>query len=353
MSRNCKYQMTQPPHRSVSNPREHLQLLQATNNQLKNRVTIMGLLELLLVIVHALSMTVLNDRYPQVWTYAFRGPVVGVSRLSVAAAASRGGEVSSPRERSHQGRVPGERESGRMVATGAMGESSKTCASSSPRSWRGDFLDVETALCLLIESKVDLDGRTKRLDEEVYRNNRQLEKLMPPQARKRNVSVVYSSRPSCHLSLYYSHELRHAQNVGWKGFEPLLWTQWLSGLSSLREMDVSTTESGVITNIRVRHAGYYHVYSQVTFKSSYGQNRKPGRSIHCVYKNYGEAHKLPTRGHPLLMAYTAAISRPSADVSYLQGVFLLNAGDLLTVLAPSLLLQITTTEDTFFGAFRI
>ncbi|XP_076453683.1 uncharacterized protein LOC143288901 isoform X4 [Babylonia areolata] len=226
-----------------------------------------------------------------------------------------------------------------------------------------------TVVCVTVnfpQIKADVDARTKRLDEEVYRNNRQLLKLSPTQ--KKKISV-YSRRPSAHLHLYHSHEYRPDWLVDVHGdraahnvptdqadtLEPLLWRQWQNGLSSLREMAAVNDSSGeAIVSIRVLHPGFYHVSSQVTFRSFAAShqalNWTGSRPLHCLYINFRQVRK-PSCRQAVVVAQSPVAN---TNVSHMQGVFRLKRFDVLTVLAPpSHLLDTSSLTGTFLSAFSI
>ncbi|XP_076453682.1 uncharacterized protein LOC143288901 isoform X3 [Babylonia areolata] len=170
----------------------------------------------------------------------------------------------------------------------------------------GSWFDVPTAVCLLTKIKADVDARTKRLDQ--------------------------------------------ADTL-----EPLLWRQWQNGLSSLREMAAVNDSSGeAIVSIRVLHPGFYHVSSQVTFRSFAAShqalNWTGSRPLHCLYINFRQVRK-PSCRQAVVVAQSPVAN---TNVSHMQGVFRLKRFDVLTVLAPpSHLLDTSSLTGTFLSAFSI
>ncbi|XP_076453681.1 uncharacterized protein LOC143288901 isoform X2 [Babylonia areolata] len=300
------------------------------NKKLCVYVAVLGLVLLTQVAVFLVTVVCVTVNFPQVWTFSPPSqPHTGLSGASsvrgVKANTSCVGTISEYMKRAEQ------RFNGSSPSAG------------------GSWFDVPTAVCLLTKIKADVDARTKRLDEEVYRNNRQLLKLSPTQ--KKKISV-YSRRPSAHLHLYHSHEYRPDQA---DTLEPLLWRQWQNGLSSLREMAAVNDSSGeAIVSIRVLHPGFYHVSSQVTFRSFAAShqalNWTGSRPLHCLYINFRQVRK-PSCRQAVVVAQSPVAN---TNVSHMQGVFRLKRFDVLTVLAPpSHLLDTSSLTGTFLSAFSI
>ena len=58
-----------------------------------------------------------------------------------------------------------------------------------------------------------------------------------------------------------------------------------TGLSPVRDMEVTTDDEGHITGVKVTQRGYYYVYSHVTYNSP--ANGTDIRPAHWIFKNYG------------------------------------------------------------------
>ncbi|KAK7090803.1 uncharacterized protein [Littorina saxatilis] len=209
-------------------------------------------------------------------------------------------------------------------------------------------MDVKTALCLLTKTKENLDERTVQLDRSVYEQINTLTKKIENETHSllviRNISAIYSQRPSVYLHLYYSHENVTAYQSS-NTFDPLRWTRGKRGQETVRGMEVSFVDRAYATEVKVTQGGYYYLYSHVTFEAP-PHTSKQNRHVH-VFKNHGR------NGTRTRLLDASHVHSSKDHVSYMQGIFMLRAGDTLSVIADIQSVNKARREDTFFGVFQI